>query len=394
MANSETAPSAGKKLDVGRKAPADPKPLDEKSTKSGRRPFSGRTKKIALAAVILVAACAGGLTWWLLQPKVLGPGFASGNGRIEGTEIDVAPKIAGRLTDIFVNEGDFVKSGQVVAQMDTTTLLAQRDQATADLHQAENVIAVDESLVSARQADHVAAQAVVLQHRANSTVARQQLARTAALQKKGWTTQQKLDRDLSVERSSAAGVSTATAQVAAAASAIVTAQAQVVGARSAIVAARAAIAVIQSNIDDSALRSPRDGRVQYRVAQLSEVIAAGGVVLTVVDLTDVYMTFFLADVQAGKIAMGQDARLVLDAAPLFVIPAKISFVAAVAQFTPKTVETKSERESLMFRLRARIDPALLKKHLAEVKTGVTGMAYLRLDAAKPWPDRLSVRLPK
>ena len=394
MANSETAPSAGKKLDVGRKAPADPKPLDEKSTKSGRRPFSGRTKKIALAAVVLVAACAGGLGWWLMQPKALGPGFASGNGRIEGTEIDVAPKIAGRLTDIFVNEGDFVKSGQVVAQMDTTTLLAQRDQATADLHQAENVIAVDESLVSARQADQTAAQAVVTQHQADSTVARQQLARTAALEKKGWTTQQKLDRDLSVERSSAAGVSTATAQVAAAESAIVTAQAQVVGARSAIVAARAAIAVIQSNIDDSALRSPRDGRVQYRVAELSEVIAAGGAVLTVVDLTDVYMTFFLADAQAGKIAMGQDARLVLDAAPLFVIPATISFVAAVAQFTPKTVETKSERESLMFRLRARIDPALLKKHLAEVKTGVTGMAYLRLDAAEPWPDRLAVRLPK
>ena len=347
MANSETAPSAGKKLDVGRKAPADPKPLDAKSTKSGRQPFSGRTKKIALAAVVLVAACAGGLGWWLMQPKALGPVFASGNGRIEGTEIDVAPKIAGRLTDIFVNEGDFVKSGQVVAQ-----------------------------------------------HQADSTVAKKQLARTAALEKKGWTTQQKLDRDLSVERSSAAGVSTATAQVAAAASAIVTAQAQVVGARSAIVAARAAIAVIQSNIDDSALRSPRDGRVQYRVAELSEVIAAGGVVLTIVDLTDVYMTFFLADAQAGKIAMGQDARLVLDAAPLFVIPATISFVAAVAQFTPKTVETKSERESLMFRLRARIDPALLKKHLAEVKTGVTGMAYLRLDAAEPWPDRLAVRLPK
>ena len=129
------------------------------------------------------------LIWWLIQPKVLAPGFASGNGRIEGTKIDVAPKIAGRLTQIFVNEGDFVKSGQIVAHMATTALLAQRDQVTTDLDQAENVIAVDESLVGARQADRTAADPVVDQHKADSMVAEQQLGRTTALEKEGWTQQ-------------------------------------------------------------------------------------------------------------------------------------------------------------------------------------------------------------
>ncbi len=76
-----------------------------------------------------------------------------------------------------------------------------------------------------------------------------------------------------------------------------------------------------------------------------------------VDLADVYMTFFLPTEQAGLLALGSEARLVLDAAPDLVIPANISFVASVAQFTPKTVETSDERLKLMFRVKARIPPS-------------------------------------
>lgn len=82
----------------------------------------------------------------------------------------------------------------------------------------------------------------------------------------------------------------------------------------------------------------------------------------------------------------------LDAAPQHVIPARISFVADVAQFTPKTVETASEREKLMFRLRAKIAPELLKKHIMKVKTGLPGVAYVKLDPALDWPERLRANL--
>ena len=95
---------------------------------------------------------------------------------------------------------------------------------------------------------------------------------------------------------------------------------------------------------------------------------------------------------AGRVALGSEVRIVLDAAPDFVIPASVSFVASTAQFTPKTVETASEREKLMFRVKARIDPELLKEHLEQVKTGVPGMAYLKLDAAAEWPESLHVRI--
>ncbi|MCY1182494.1 hypothetical protein D9M73_230560 [compost metagenome] len=124
------------------------------------------------------------------------------------------------------------------------------------------------------------------------------------------------------------------------------------------------------------------------------MLGAGGKVLNLVDLADVYMTFFLPERQAGLVALGSEVRVVLDAAPQFVIPARVSYVASVAQFTPKTVETASEREKLMFRVKARIDPELLRKHITYVKTGVPGMAYLRLDPQAEWPADLQIRVPE
>ena len=112
------------------------------------------------------------------------------------------------------------------------------------------------------------------------------------------------------------------------------------------------------------------------------------------DLTDVYMTFFLPETVAGRVALGSEVRIVLDAAPNFVIPASVSFVASTAQFTPKTVETASERQKLMFRVRAQISQELLREHLNQVKTGLPGVAWVKLDAKAEWPQNLSVRVPE
>ncbi|MDV7212850.1 HlyD family secretion protein, partial [Azotobacter beijerinckii] len=174
--------------------------------------------------------------------------------------------------------------------------------------------------------------------------------------------------------------------------AIAAARSEVIEAESALEAARANVARLQADLDDSLLKSDRLARVQYRVAEPGEVLAAGGKVLNLVDLTDVYMTFFLPTREAGRVALGSDAHLVLDAAPRYVLPARISYVASVAQFTPKTVETESEREKLMFRIKARIDPQLLAKHLEQVKTGLPGRAYVKLDPAAEWPAHLQVNV--
>ena len=332
--------------------------------------------------------------WWLLRPSSPGDGFASGNGRIEATEIDVATKIPGRIAEILVDEGDVVHAGDVVARMDTASLEAQRREAEALLQQARIGIDTARSLVTQREAEKAAAIAAMAQRQAQLDAASKRVARTEALAKNRVAAAETLDDDRAAWEGARAAVSAAEAQSAAADAAIGTARSQVIAAQAQVEAARATIERVQADIDDSTLRSPRDGRVQYRVAEPGEVLAAGGRVLNLVDLEDVYMTFFLPTRAAGRVAIGADVRLVLDALPQLVIPAKATFVADVAQFTPKTVETAEEREKLMFRVKASVPPELLRKHVAMVKTGLPGVAWVRLDPDAPWPERLEVRVPE
>jgi HlyD family secretion protein len=343
--------------------------------------------------VVAVAAGLVFLVWHYFQPKQLGKGFASGNGRIEAVEIDIAAKMPGRIKDILVNEGDFVTAGQVVARMDTEVLDSQRREAEAQSRQAQSAVERAHSLVAQREAEKAATLAVVAQREIEFKLAQQRLARSEPLVADQAIAIQDVDDARAAVRGAQAAVSAAKAQVAAADAAIATARSQVLEAQSVVEAARATIERLQADINDSTLKTPRDGRVQYRVAQPSEVISAGGKVLNLLDLADVYMTFFLPTAAAGKLAIGSEVRLVLDAVPQYVIPAKVSFVADAAQFTPKTVETAIEREKLMFRVKAQIDPELLKKHITKVKTGLPGMAYVRLDPNVEWPSTLQVTLP-
>lgn len=346
----------------------------------------------AAAALAIIALAV--VAWQRYGSHEREEGLASSNGRIEAVEIDVATRIAGRLKEIRVNEGEFVTAGQVVALMDTDVLEAQRRQAEAQLQQAQSAVATARSQLAQRESDKVAAQAVVVEREAELKAARSQLARSIKLAGEGFISQQVVDDNQARVDSGQAILNAARAQVAASAAAIASARAQVGSAQSAAVAAQANIERIQADIDDTVLKAPRDGRVQFRVAQVGEVLAAGGRVLNMLDLSDVYMTFFLPTSAAGRIALGAEVRLVLDAAPQYVIPARVSFVASEAQFTPKTVETASEREKLMFRVKAQIAPELLRKYITQVKTGLPGMAYVRLDEDMPWPDRLQVKMPQ
>ncbi len=350
------------------------------------------SKLVLPGLVVLVAAGVAWYAWSRFHQGGPGPGFASGNGRIEATEVDVATKLGGRLEALYVNDGDFVTKGQTLARMQIDTLTAQRAEAMAQYQQTLNTVASIEAQAAARISDKASADAVTVQREAELDAAQRRLTRSETLAKEGASSVQELDDDRARVRSARAAVQASKAQAAAAQSAIVAAQAQVVGARSTVDAAKATIARIDADITDSELRAPRDGRVQYRVAQPGEVLAAGGKVVNLVDLSDVFMTFFLPQADAGRLAIGGQARIVLDAAPQFVIPASISFVSSVAQFTPRTVETASEREKLMFRVRAQIDRDLLLRHLRYVKTGLPGVAWVRVDSQAQWPPELAVKV--
>ena len=350
--------------------------------------------RLILLAVLAAVTAAGTYAWSTLRPQGPGEGFVSGNGRIEATEVDVAAKLGGRVQSILVKEGDFVTAGQPLAHMQIDTLEASHDEAKARHQQAVAAVATAEAQVAVRQSDRQAVLALVAQRQSELEAAQRRLARSQTLVREGASSDQELDDDRARERSLQAAVVAAKAQADAAQAAITAARTQVTSARASVTAALASVARIQADIADSALLAPRSGRVQYRIAQAGEVIGGGGKVLNLVDLSDVYMTFFLPETVAGQLALGSEVRIVLDAAPQLVIPARVSFVASTAQFTPKTVETASERQKMMFRVKAQIAPELLQKHVQLVKTGLPGMAWLKLDANAPWPAHLAVKLPE
>lgn len=330
--------------------------MAEKSAKTGSK----------LLLVLLIVAVIAAVAWYLFpRGGDLPEHIASGNGRIEATEVDIATRIPGRLESFEVREGAMVEAGQRLAVMDTDELRARLAAAEANLQQAEQA--------------RLLAEAVVVQRESEQRYARAELARMETLNDRGHASGEQLDRARTAAETAGAALQAARVQVA--------------SADAGIESARAAIRQIQTNIDDSELSTPVGGRVLYRLAEPGEVLAAGGKVATVLDVTDVYMTIFLPTAQAGKVRVGSDARIILDALPDYVVPAEVSFVAAEAQFTPKSVETRSEREKLMFRVRIRINPDLLKAYRDRVKTGVPGEAYVRLNENLPWPDSLKVSLP-
>lgn len=349
-------------------------------------------KRIVYIVALLAVVAAVYVIWQKLQPQVE-EGFTYSNGRIEATEVDIAAKTAGRVKEILVNEGDFVEKQQLVARMNTDSLEAQLAQAKAELARARSAKDTAVALVLQREADLAMSNASLVQRNTELDLARKNHQRSQELVKQRATSVQQADHDQAQYRNAQALVAVAEAQVAAVQAGIQAAKSQVAQADASILAAEAVMSHIESELREGELHSPRAGRVQYRVAQPGEVVGNGGKVLSLVDVSDVYMTIFLPESQAGKVALGEQARVIIDAVPQYVIPAEVSYVSSVAQFTPKMVETQDERQKLTFRVKVRIDPDLLKKHMEQVKTGVPGVAYIRLDASKEWPAHLQVKLP-
>jgi HlyD family secretion protein len=301
-----------------------------------------------------------------LWPAGIPQGFASANGRLESEQLQIAAKLPGRVAEVLVSEGDMVERGQVLARMDVTDLRAQLTAAEAQERRAEESQAL--------------ARAVIAQRESEERLAGQELDRVEALFAKSFATAEVVDQRRAAKMVADAALNAAVAGLNDATAAIDAAQAEIVR--------------IQSILDDMELKAPRRGRVEYKLAQAGEVLAAGARVLTLIDLTDVYMTVFVPADVAARLAYGDDARLIIDAIPQYVVPAKVSFVASEAQFTPKTVETLEEREKLMFRVKLTLPADLLRKYENVVKVGVRGKAYLRVERDKSWPENLNVKLPQ
>lgn len=315
-----------------------------------------RLRTALYLAVVAALAAGGALWWWLAHRSVVPAGFALANGRLESTEIHIATKLPGRVEELLADEGDEVTAGQILARMDVAALRAQLAQAEAGVAEA--------------RAHRDAAEAGVGQRMSECTLAHQELGRTEKLFERDVASERSLD----IERSRA---ETAHAVCSAA-------EAQVAHAKAGVDAATAAVARIHADLSDSELVAPRSGRIQHRLVEPGEVLAVGGRVFTLLDTSDMYMTIFLPAQEAGRVRIGAEARVVLDALPEMPLPARVTFVSEESQFTPKQVETASERQKLSFRVKAQ----LVDSSADELKPGSPGIVWVRLEERADWPASL------
>jgi biotin carboxyl carrier protein len=154
-----------------------------------------------------------------------------------------------------------------------------------------------------------------------------------------------------------------------------------------------AIARVSSPEGEVTLVSPKNGEVQYLLAGRGDAIAGGESIVTIIDLTDIYMTVFLPAADASKLGIGDEARVILDAAPDYVIPAAVSFLASDTRISPKSVETKEERAKQTFRVDLRFDPQVLKTYHGRVEAGLRGAGFVRTKPDVKWPTELQIKLP-
>jgi HlyD family secretion protein len=319
--------------------------------------------------VLLLAFVAGGgvLAWqaWQTWATALPPGIASGNGRVESVQVDVTTKEPGRVLTILVHEGDIVRPGQIVAKMDTVTMEAE--------------LARAEATVAEQEAKLFEVEAAIAKADSQLKLDEIEFGRTRALLARNAVSREEFDTKQTLVKTSGATLNGE--------------KARLNTAKKSIDAAKAEAAYILSRINDMTLRSTVQGRVLYRLAEEGEVLGSGGKVLTLVNLGDVYMEIYLPAQDAMRIKIGADARIVFDIVPEYAARAKVSFVAPEAQFTPKQVETKSERDKLMFRVKLTVPPERVLQYIERVKTGIRGIGYVRLDDSVEWPERLNRQLP-
>jgi HlyD family secretion protein len=318
-----------------------------------------------LVGIAVVAVAFVGLRWWRAEQTALPEGIASGNGRVEAKLVDVAAKEPLRVKKIFVDEGSLVRPNEVLVQLDTVTLEAQLAEARASVSEEQERLAV--------------ANASIVKQRSEINLAEVEVRRAQRLVAQGAGSQ----RDLDVRRTRLETTKATLAEV----------EAALQTAKQRVEVAQANVATIQTRIDDATLRSPVTGRVLYRLAEPGEVLGAGGKALTLVNLEDIYMEIFLPSEQAAAVKIGAEGRLTVDYDPKRAVAGYVSFVSPEAQFTPKQVETQSEREKLMFRVKIQLPKELAGQYVQRIKTGIRGVGYVKVKQDVAWPKRLQNLVP-
>ncbi|MGC6405357.1 HlyD family secretion protein [Bisgaard Taxon 45] len=319
-------------------------------------------KKGFIIVLFIVIGC--GVYWQHYQHNNSPTNIVSSNGRLEFLRLDIASLYAGRIEQVWVKEGDYVNQDQLLVTLVSDTIKAQVDTAVARKQQARQAVKRIQAQFKAQQQQVNTAQLDVnnaQKLRKNQLISITEFEKRLALRDAATANLEALD--MAVQE-----------------------------AQSTVAQAEAQLQQAQSILTDLQIKAPQAGRVVYKLVEPGNVIAAGQKTISLLDINDATMSLFFPAPIVNQIPLHSEARLVFDGLEA-VFPATISYVASDAQFTPKFVETTTEREKLMFKVKLQIPSEIAQKYANYLKGGMTGKGYIRLSPSTEWPAELQLHLP-
>jgi len=302
---------------------------------------SGRSALAAVAlAALAVAGCGRG-----------GDGVIVAAGHVEATEVQVASKVAGTVTELDVAEGDRVAAGDRIARLDTVDIAlalraarAERDLADANLRLRLN---------GSRREDVAEARAQLERAQSDFATADKDLARFAALQAAGSGTERALDDARNRRETAAAALEAARQRLQRLERGF--RPEEIDAARAQASAAAARVAQLAQQMADAAIVSPTAGTVTSRPVERGELLGPGAVVAVVTDIDHAWLTAWVAEPDLARIRLGQAAEIATDDGQSR--NGRVTYIAPQAEFTPKNVQTRDERVKLVFKVKVGLDNA-------------------------------------
>jgi len=323
-------------------------------------------RRIAVVLVVLVTVLSGLLAWRLRAQAAAARAPSGGSGEIEGTEIDLSSRIAARVVEQRVRKGDEVKKGELLLSLDCADPQASMAEAEARVAAARAQAAAAGASVEASRRSREAAAAAQLAAKAQASAlaaqrdaARRQASRLEALASD--VAQASRDQTRAgaegLEHQTEAALAQATAseqQARAAVATIAASGAQAVAAEAQMKAAEAAASRARLLVEECQVRAPRDAVVDDLPHEPGELVGVGQTLVKLVELVEVKATFYLPNAELSAARPGAKATVVADAWPAERFEGVVRTVAVKAEFTPRNIQTRTDRDRLVYPVEVRI----------------------------------------
>ena len=327
-----------------------------------------------IIGILIAAAIAGGIYYFLTREKNPSDLYIKVSGNIEATEVDAGFKISGRIVNRLVDEGDWVKKGQLLAKLDDEDLRNRFEVAKATLLSAQ--ARLNKLLAGSRPEEIREAQAAVEQAQFDLENKRNHYERMKPLFDRGVIPKETLDN-----AEAAYKVAQATLQRATESYRIVKEgprQEDIEDARAQVEQARASLKLTETQLSYTNLYSPMTGVVLVKSGEVGEVVNPGTSILTLADIESVWLKAYIPETDLSRVKWGQEVIITTDLRPRKEYKGRISFISSQAEFTPKQIQTEKERVTLVYRIKVDIpNPE------RELKPGMPADGKILLNSSPP-----------